>query len=574
MLGRKTKYPTVKNAPTNISSVGGSTLSAASCLMCVVVLTKTPCKTNFRNSAGGSVLFLSCTGGCVFNAPCIGQRGSFLTLVECVATTNTLSGRSNVLRKAISEFFHVGLSILQAGKSFVDDAARGVTQGRTGQRQKKNRKEGGERYYLAGIAVVAALLLSTSLPPVIATPQSSNSGGARLMCCSNEIALAFIVAATRCAHPPYSFPTAKVNPGSTSCGDFGRATSQRKETMPPTPTLSGCTADSYGCVCPYQTNGLDHPGTTSDKGTAPAPYGGRCSKGGQVRYGGDRRYADGTSGSGKTPLNEVRSRISHRGDTPETDNVPKTICQVCMGRVNGVKKTAVNDVTEVDGDVDRRFVSLWSHVQAAVWHTNACHSLLGFNFSDPATGSGKGNKRRNFALDPLLLRPVLALKYYRKRRRCLQRSRQHQSWGNSCDARQHEKQATLQAANIQLEQQEHVTPPHSYSCNHEDSSQILLMPGKERYRSKQQVQPTGNGGSLRLGNDNGSSDERIQECGVFTPSQGQQGWQQDELGCLERPPLELPTEEVFHCGVGQTCRGTCSWAQRVRTVMDAAGVVY
>lgn len=329
--------------------------------------------------------------------------------------------------------------------------------------------------------------------------------------------------------------------------------------------MSTCTADCCGCVCPSRTDGLDQPGTNGDSGTASARPG-RVSKDGGVRYGGGRRHAEGKLGAGEAPLLGVGSGISRRRDTPETDTMGDTVCRACLGKGNDEKKTTVNDVTEADGYVDRRFVSLWSHVQAAVWHTNACHSILGLNLKNPTIGSGNEGERRGVAVDPLLLRPALALQYYRGRRRCLQRSRQNQGDSNGHEARERERQAALHVANIELEQQEHATRPHS--------SQITLTPGKQRSGSKQQEQLKGRGGSLCAGKDKGSSGQEIRGCQVLASSKQQQGWQQRDLGCVARPPPELAAEEVVCWGVVQGCRGTCAWAQRVRTVMAAAGVVY
>lgn len=73
------------------------------------------------------------------------------------------------------------------------------------------------------------------------------------------------------------------------------------------------------------------------------------------------------------------------------------------------KETGEGGCGEI-GDEVREFVGLWSQVQAAVWHVNACLGVLGL------LGTGRDGLGYCTALNPLSLRPAFALEIFLRRR--------------------------------------------------------------------------------------------------------------------------------------------------------------
>lgn len=301
---------------------------------------------------------------------------------------------------------------------------------------------------LAAVALVAALLLSTSSTPPKArgaTLSSMGPGcGGRPDCGSNDIVLTFVAAATQCndcCPLARARTTISASSGDGSCslrrpmwqgkeaGTLGSCAPSRDpgseiprqtggdekaDSVVDGPTDGGCGCWERVCAVLCSAMELHDNEQDCDRSTQVADDPPQCVRG--TRPAKKQPGPAPTSGRGKDAQHvavckatQVHGSVSGGGRTVQGAN--NTACQLCAEDGWYTK--------EKQAEVDRHFVGLWSHVQAAAWHVNACLCILGF------TGRRSGDGMDG-ALEPLRLNPAIALELYRtrrkrRRRRCMLR---------------------------------------------------------------------------------------------------------------------------------------------------------
>lgn len=411
--------------------------------------------------------------------------------------------------------------------------------------------------------------MSTSSFPHVHGEESASrcslNDGTRLICCSNEIALAFIAAATRPAHSlSPAFFSDEAKPSRPSREDPGKGNTVLLKTAP-----GGNTAESL-CWNDYslQTTLEERPCKQDGHRTIPARTDGCGSTGGEDSNGSCRKQVRGSDeAAGKSACLDKARGEARKDDSPKTREAAKQPkCWVCFGNTSE-EKDGSESLAEVDGDVDRRFVSLWSHVQSAVWHANACHSVLGLNLTPTPALTTLGNKqgKASLCIDPLLLRPDLALRFYRQSCLVERRRRQHQRSGplNGSEAKM-TMRATVEVTDFHQTHQEHLAARSPTSTHEHEQGPFQSKETAENHeRRRREKWPPADpcDGALKTSNDTGSrghrnTHEKQQRCEVHGGESS----------------MQLPTSEVKHAASTDRCRGTCAWAQRVRKVMGAAGL--
>lgn len=394
----------------------------------------------------------------------------------------------------------------------------------------------------------------------------SLNDGTRLNCDSNEIALAFIAAATQPTHllPP-AFSSDEAKPSHPCREDSGEGNTVVLETA----TGENITEGVYGNDDSLQSSLEGRTCRQDDRRTIPA---GRddCSSTCGGGPNGGRRLQVRNSGeaAGKSACFD-RARGATRGEDASKTREPakQSRCWVCSGNTSEKKNVSERSV-EVDGDVDRRFVSLWSHVQSAVWHANACHSVLGLNLTPAPASSTSGSEqgKASVCIDPLLLRPASALQFYRRSCRVERRRRQHNRSGPANGAQANmAREATGDVAHSRQKHHERLAPRCPTSTHEDEQASSQSKETAENHeRRRRQKWPPENlcDGTLGKSNDTGS-------CGYRKAHEKQQRCEVHGEGSV----MQLPAYEVEHGGASTDgCWGKCAWAQRVRKVMGAAGL--
>lgn len=311
----------------------------------------------------------------------------------------------------------------------------------------------------------------------------------------------------------------------------------------------------------------------------------------KVSPGGDRRTC-------------VLCRVLHEGEEDEKSSVSGD-----YGEGNG-------DEVPADGDM-RCFVNLWSKVQSAAWHVNACLAVL--QLTTPATQVG-GDGEFIWPVDPLNLRPFLALKFFFQRDQlcrlwecrqernivasgCQTASNQwrklQQATPGVCRQQQHaqQKQQSQQQQRLQNnatatvgrnasgrtldghDQHQHVTAtrdsPRRKGARTKGARKLSVRNGS----SKSSSPPSSNKGSTTV---------NASPKGAFLPPKNAPSNSSNSINDWDSPaaygewerrpqqhhaPLQCnPQRRCCRCHRGQpTGEESCAWVQQLRTVLDAAG---
>lgn len=196
-------------------------------------------------------------------------------------------------------------------------------------------------------------------------------------------------------------------------------------------------------------------------------------------------------------------------------------------------------------EMTRSFVNLWSKVQAAVWHVNACLAVLRLT-TPAANGGGRGGGALS-PVDPLRLRPALALELFRKRER-LRRLCQRPPLPNPGKQRPGQRQQHLQRQQ-QKQQDRAVTRPPAPRGGGRRSTRASRSGSSGAAANHPVAQPVGARGAEM-------ENQRRRQGG-------------------RRHPGPLPCREQR----GRCCRippygGGCAWAGRVQQVLGAVGFAF
>lgn len=458
---------------------------------------------------------------------------------------------------------------------------------------------------LAGVALVAALLLSTS------STKSTNPAGAstarnyfdstRRECCSYEIALAFAVAATQWTHMPCCDFATGIDGSDRrgarhgfSCHMTGgeRGTAPLKTVSIPGESCSsqsryGMTARADDCGCGQSQHSgndsarsTDIPGTTErvvNHGKAVQQARRRsaaCGDRGQHAVGKVRRAPNGQTTQATGGKVGNRSRKEAREPTSAT----AAPCEACLSKYV-FELIRRDDAREANiGKIDRRFINLWSHVQSAVWHVNACHSILGLQQPRRLSGeaSSSSKQRHNVGdvvLDPLRLRPALALLVYRRRRR-LHRSQQYQRQSGPNSQMQNEQLPSENVARTRRHRRGSLPPTSEPSLQTDYLGSLSNSAPRKQLEREQHVRPDRDGRRSDSASNTGQGvrDSRGLISSLRPRRHPRQVAHTRRAGSsgIEGRRQELTEDKSVAWVVVEGCKGTCAWARRVRTVMEAA----
>lgn len=412
---------------------------------------------------------------------------------------------------------------------------------------------------LIGVALVATLLHSTLLPPA---PDSSPSS-----CCSNlvarasdDVVIAFIAAATSSAHTDIGDYK-----NSASLGDEDRPDQGVKTNTAPTgvsakpqpselpgkdrsvaPGYNGDQSCCSGCAFALYPNGnrgeeeLYHCGREREKGHASyCPTGsiegvGRRDE--SVPAGGrGKRAAQQSAPCSTTHGGGFSLRRGRIDEGVKNSRDTSASCEWCArGRLGYGEGSTVRDAEGTEKEqrgAERMFVGMWSQVQSAAWHVNACLDVLGLS------GAENGTRESVAALDPLRLRPALALQIFlaRRQRRLLDANKDHSS-DNNAPRRGHRLASS--------------TSPSDSKSDSSNSPHCVVAHG---HNMAEQTAPTASGR------------------GCPTRVEGKIGAGRGGGGRGGRGGDSRYRQRTCWCWLARGCRGDCPWARRVRDVLEAAG---
>lgn len=418
------------------------------------------------------------------------------------------------------------------------DGAGGQAQGGV----ESGREGSGGATRLAGVALVAALLLSTSRTPRSRTPcSSSGSNGLGLDRCSEDVVYAFVAAATRCAYPRRSDGGSRTDAGRCDAADgnpssgakgcehgagANRSCSSSRGEPSTTANCSsahqgdncgrarrdpsyhdyGCATDSArssvcGCACAFQPRGQ-------------SPEEERKHRILKKELGRDRsRRRAPRLRRGSNPLGSTSTRESARKPVGSSDGRHKAGGVLAWCAADECSVEDEQGIEGEEGEDERRFVCLWSQVQSAAWHVNACLDALRLTESRKGTGG--------IAFDPLRLRPALALELFYKRR---------------------------QNRHIRGSDRPNEPP--------------VVGAQRQPVRARAAKGATASGEGSRAKNGIAGRASR--------PSGGK--IVRGESLLVEATQLEGSAHKRPHRWLAEGCQGTCPWACRTDTVLEAAGL--
>lgn len=456
-----------------------------------------------------------------------------------------------------------------------------------GELQDKQQHQGG-RGGLTSIALVVALFMSTTrsciqsssflVPATSPTNPSNNVGWTsndeESYYYSRDMCLAFAAAATRCAHDVrVDSPLSATNTTADRSRSIATKIAERHGDELHACGHSHTPSGSCGCDCQSAVNTKEETGgfaaerlSTGRRGAPIDDAQGRPCRPASHR---DVLYRDGAEEGQIAPGTRgcpFKGRSLKDLRCVEANN--HSVISTCGGQ--GVADRSKEGATMHGetckderyagggGDVDRSFVSSWSKIQSAVWHINACHCvLLGLHSSNDrafeASCTDRAMVRGTAVLDPLRLRPALALETYR--RRCqLRRNHQRSSpWlGRDPDRKGVLASATdnNRVTHNRLERphdnsaakQEH--PPHDQDCR----------PGHCIHLAQGEIE---------------------REVSVSRQRQRRRT-EADVRGC-QRPKRDVREQEEQllnpYWAMVEGCKGKCAWARRFQAAIEAAGIV-
>ena len=270
------------------------------------------------------------------------------------------------------------------------------------------------------------------------------------------------------------------------------------------------------------------------------------------------------------------------------------LCERCAAAAGGL------GVAEGQGNTaSRHFVSLWSEVQCAVWHVNACLGVLGLVAERGGSGDGDGgNIGGGVILDPMRLRPALALECFKGKSPRLVESRhlfdsseasgvvgQRQAASHTVrkglkvprqgGSRAAAAAAAATTAAVAGEEAVQMAKSSTYGTSPPAGPRAATAAAEAEGAANTTKRRTHARRARGWGNLE-TDDKQQPARGLHGGCTGVWRWEQPERLGGKEPHIPPPGKQggAVSRGVVEGCGGDCPWARRVRTVLGAAGSVH
>lgn len=288
--------------------------------------------------------------------------------------------------------------------------------------------------------------------------------------------------------------------------------------------------------------------------------------------------------------------VTSNEENPRDDRRTCGLCRVLhegrdaeKGSVGGQGKELEGeneDVSPAEGDM-RCFVNLWSKVQSAAWHVNACLAVL--RLTTPATQLD-GCRGFVVPVDPLSLRPALALKLFfgRETIRRLWGRRRERDPAAAVGQTAPKQSRILQQATSgvcrrqQRRQQQHPRQQQDHLQNNTATTAGPIARGGTQHSHDQRQ----HGGATTVNASAKPASSPPQSAGSKTSKTSRLVKEGDTpAACADRDLHQRQEGMPVHqcrCQRKRCCcrhrrptgAGGCPWVCRVRTVLDAASFAY